>query len=426
MTNSPVSAIALNKEIESNFHTSFLILLGVIFFAGVFAQPNIVMALEQIFIISCIVLLRTTPHMLQMIKRHWLIAIIISLWLISISISFFNSPYDVMYKYIAVQRYLQTITHVIFFICIRDYVVRYSVRLKPIFLAISMAGIFVMVVMAVLLIGEDFSSAETSYRWMHQPPLNSNIRHTGYLIAAAIGASIGFCFLPNIKKIGRVGVILLLTLLVAFMFWTGSRGVMVSTLSAFVIIGAVAHWKGNSVRFFLITFVVSFIFGAVLAEIFAVFPWNGLFYSVSRSVGATTLNELGSNRMEIWLSAIATIKQYPIFGLGSFGYVFMPNHVFGLHPHSFILQFLIEWGAVGTLLIISALTIGFYNGLRAQIINRAEKLNPAIISVGGVLLSLGVLGLVDGTFFYPQPTLYLVMALAIWTAPPTRKTPATF
>ncbi|MDH5490155.1 MAG: O-antigen ligase family protein, partial [Rhodospirillaceae bacterium] len=353
----------------------------------------------------------------QMIKRHWLIAIIISLWLISISISFFNSPYDVMYKYIAVQRYLQTITHVIFFICIRDYVTRYPVQLKPLFLAISMAGIFVLVVMAVLLIGEDFSSSETSYRWMHQPPLNLNIRHTGYLIAAAIGAGIGLCFLPNITKIGRVGVILLLTLLVAFMFWTGGRGPMVSALSAFVIIGAVVHWKGNSVRFFLIAFVVSFIFGAILAEIFAVFPWNGLSDSVSRSVGATTLNELGSNRIEIWLATWDTIKQYPLFGLGSFGYVFMPNHVFGFHPHSFILQFLIEWGAVGTLLIISALIIGFYNGLRAQVIDRAEKLNPIIISVGGVLLSLGVLGLVDGTLFYPQPTLYLVMALAIWTSP---------
>ena len=417
MTQSPALSPELTKDIDGRFHLSFWTFCAVIFFAGVFARPDIVLALEQIFIIIYIVLLRAAPSLLRMIKQHWVISVITVLWVISITISFFNSPFDLLYEDMALRRYIQTLTHVVFFLCIRDYVSRYPVQLKWSLLGIAMACICVMVVMVVVLLGEDLSLPETSSRWIAHPPLNMNIRHTGYLIAAAMGASIGFCFLPSTKPIQRVAVIVLLTVLFAFLFWTGSRGAALGVLSAFVVTGVVAYRKGNHIRFFLIAFIVSFISGAILSEVFAAFPWNGMLHMASRTVQSQTLNDLGSNRIEIWLSTWATIKDYPLFGLGSFGYVFMPNHIFGFHPHSFVLQFLIEWGAVGTLLIMTALTVGFFKGLRAHVINQTNKLNPITFSIAGILLSLGVLGLIDGTFFYPQPTLFLTLGLAIWTTP---------
>ena len=402
---------------DGRFHLSFWTLCVAIFFAGVFARPDTVLALEQIFIIFYIVLLRALPSLLRMIKQHWVISVITLLWIISITISFFNSPFDLLHEDMALRRYIQTLTHVAFFLCVRDYVGRYPVSLKWILFAIPMACISVMVVMIVILLGEDLSLPETSARWLLHPPLNLHIRHTGYLIAAGIGITIGFCFLPDSKPRERAAVVLLLTTLFTFLFWTGGRGATLSTLFAFVVIWGAAQWKGNSTRFLCIAFAISIIAGAVLSELLAVFPWNGVMHMVFRTANSQDLNQLGSGRIEIWLSTWATIKDYPLFGLGSHGYVFMPNHIFGLHPHSFVLQFLIEWGAAGTLLIMTVLTIGFFKGLRTLVINKQKELSPITVAIGGLILSLGFHGLFDGTFFYPQPTLYLVMALAIWTVP---------
>ena len=99
---------------DGRFHLSFWTLCVAIFFAGVFARPDTVLALEQIFIIFYIVLLRALPSLLRMIKQHWVISVITLLWIISITISFFNSPFDLLHEDMALRRYIQTLTHVAF------------------------------------------------------------------------------------------------------------------------------------------------------------------------------------------------------------------------------------------------------------------------------------------------------------------------
>ena len=160
--------------------------------------------------------------------------------------------------------------------------------------------------------------------------------------------------------------------------------------------------------------------GLVLSEWLAVFDWNGVVDVAARTaeaVAAEDLNQLATGRITMWRSSWESVREHLIFGLGPNGYILMPNRVFGVQPHSFLVQFLVEWGLAGSLLFVGLLLYGFWRGFLEHVVRARGAFDVASLSAGTVIVVLTLHGLVDGTYYHPQPSLYLALAFAIWTLP---------
>ncbi len=420
MIGSENSNTGLNRRRDICFWS----LCASVFLTGVFNGTFQVLAFEWIFIYIYIVLLRPLPSIMATIRQNQAVFGLAVLWGASVTVSLLTSPLHLSNEPVAVIRYVQTLSHVVFFLFVRNFIGQHPISLRWPLLAIPLSVVVVSAVMSFLLYGEDLTSADTANRWFGNHPLNAHMRHTGYLITAGIGIMIGFCLSGHERAANRSAVLLLLIVLFTFLFWTGGRGAVLSVVFAFAATGLVVWIKGGSVRFLGIAFIVSLFAGLVLSELLAVFPWNGVLQMVFRSIQSQDLGQLSTGRIDIWRSAWDSVKDHLVFGLGPHGYYFMPNRIFGVQPHSVVLQFLVEWGGVGALLFTTLLAIGFYRGLREHVLDVKINMNPTRIAAGALILALAVHGLYDGTFFHPQPSLYLAFCFAVWSSPRQRVSPA--
>ncbi len=72
---------------------------------------------------------------------------------------------------------------------------------------------------------------------------------------------------------------------------------------------------------------------------------------------------------------------------------------------------------VGALLFLGLLLYGFWRGFLEHVVRASGNIDVPSLSAGTVIAALTVQGLVDGTYYHPQPSLYLALAFAIWTLP---------
>ena len=92
----------------------------------------------------------------------------------------------------------------------------------------------------------------------------------------------------------------------------------------------------------------------------------------------------------------------------------MPNRIYGVHPHNAFIQFLVEWGVIGTSLFIFLIFSGFLAGIRLHFRNRNETISQQVLIALAIITTLTIHSIVDGTYYHPQPTFYLVIAFAVW------------
>ena len=52
-----------------------------------------------------------------------------------------------------------------------------------------------------------------------------------------------------------------------------------------------------------------------------------------------------------------------------------------------------------------------------HIVHAGRDLDIAALSAGTMIVALTIHGLVDGTYYHPQPSFYLALGFAIWTLP---------
>jgi O-antigen ligase len=255
--------------------------------------------------------------------------------------------------------------------------------------------------------------------WLLNPPLNSNIRHTGYQALAAISFFTFFILRPSVERVVNMRHVAVMSILVAFLFWMGGRGSILS----FLIMASVVCWvlviKGYKLKFYVVSLLISVVAGFLLAELFSVFSWNGIVNMISKMFEKTAglVSGQPSMRIRIWLSTIESFMGSPAFGLGSQGYYFMENRIgWFVHPHNSLLQFLIEWGVIGTLLFLALIFKALFFGFRNLLTLQKSPLLQHVITAGAVIISLSAHSVVDGTYFHSQPLVYLAVAFAIWVS----------
>ena len=386
---------------------------------------------QLVFIALSFLLARPYPSIKQVISRHRGLTACVALWLISMTVSLLTSPYHVAFLPGGLIRLLSMPIHVVFALCVWDYFRRVASKDAALTAGIAAAGLYVALIFVLAWYGIYGIVYPAEYRseiWWYMPPLNAHIRHTGYLVTAGLVTVMALTAAvlkgKQRTQATRIGIGIgmpVLTLLWTFLFWLGGRGAIVSVI-AVVLMTVVILWRhGIGVRPFMSVVISSAVIGCGLAELLAVFPWNGIWPSFQRTVAAKTLAQVSTGRTAVWGSTLTEVSQYPLFGLGPEGYRYMPSKIWGVHPHCFLIQFLAEWGLAGTIPFLIILGQSIRVMLNRLIVAPSGPLDARLLVGGALVCALTLYGLVDGTYYHGQPSLYLAfafgMALSAVSAP---------
>lgn len=383
-------------------------------------NATIISSYEIAFLIVYVTISRLSPGTVETPKVNLVVKFAVIAWIGSVTISLFFSPYEMVLAGPGPMRYGQTLSHLVFFIAVREFLSRYRVPVQWVLLAIPASGLVVAFVAAYLALGIDQSDAETDYDWFNDPPFNTHIRHAGYQVAAGVGVLIAFFVGERRPPLDHAARLLALLILCTFLFWMGGRASLLSVIAVAMLLAGTLWFKGVGCKDLLIFFPLSIALALPLSEWLAVFHWNGVLDLVARTteaIAARDLNQVGSGRVDVWRTTWESVQAHLLFGLGPNGYWFMPNRVYGVQPHSFLVQFLVEWGLVGGLLFLALLVYAFCRGVLTHIVRAGKEIDIAALSAGAVIATLTLHGLVDGTYYHPQPSFYLALCFAIWTLP---------
>lgn len=393
---------------------------------NVFDNAWLIFGYEAVFVIGFLVwkVAKGLPEHLFPTKSvgFWLMMV----WFGSITLSLMFSPYGLMMEWFAVQRYLQTVFHILFFLGVHSFLIRYRGSLSPLFLSIGVSVFILALIFIGAWQGIDTTQELDRKFWYLHPPLNAHIRITDFLATAGASLFLPFFFYGSKEcGIGRTTVLVgIATVVWGFLFWCGGRGGIFSAMLAVAFLLIVLKFKRVPISKVTVLIILVVMGGVLLAKIFSVFPWNGLGGATERTLkGGTDIYRLSNSRLDYWafvLGVLGDSGSY-VFGLGSAGlgyasYILYEKYYI-LHPHNLVFQFLAEWGVVGTILSLSLLVWGFVQGWKNHVFGVMEKLSVPAMAAGGVIISLGLHSVVDGIFYHAQSSFYMAIAFAVWMVP---------
>lgn len=241
------------------------------------------------------------------------------------------------------------------------------------------------------------------HNWVTDIPLFVNIRHFGYLPAAAL--PLGYWLLEQSQSYERTTlntskyltkrnvISLYLTLCWGLVFWLGGRGAFLSV----TIVTAIYFFLSNTN---IKLSIYSIFLGLALSQLFIVDVTNLnllRFLDLFLNGADKDLNTLSSSRIAIYQESILYWwNNAPLFGLGADGYRYIIPAIFGVeaffHPHNSIIQLLISFSFPG-ILIPFCLFILF----TLRIVSRGNKIHMIFFLS---LISSLLLSLIDGVLYH--------------------------
>ena len=248
----------------------------------------------------------------------------------------------------------------------------------------------------------------------------SNVRHFGYHLTSVTILSFYFVLkYPRNSALFAFGLSMIF-LNFSLLFWTTSRqGILLSVTFSLLII--YLYYKEEWRKISLL-----FIAGLILS--FTLLSLLGLDERIldrlySSTVEVKDINQLSAGRVEIWLRTIEFIKNKWLLGHGSesFYHLYGEKQIFKIvHPHSFILQSLLAWGVLGSILLFLLIARLFFracNTLWVQGVHNNEALFIAFIT----LLSIFANALIDGTLYHVLPIYIFSLMAALIVGNPKLK-----
>lgn len=369
---------------------------------------------ELLFIFLYFLILRDPRTFFQNIRRYPLALILLLLWIGSITLSLYMSPVGLFSETRAIARYNQTLMHVVFFVFVWDFIKRYKPNLIILYYTIVISTLVIIFFFFYEWVTVP-NIRQQKWHWFLDPPFNSFIRHSGFQAAAALSFFLVLFVSKNKYRLAETINFLILITIWSFLFWTGGRGILLSVFGSILFCLFWLKSRKITTNNFIFKVFIAIILGLLIAEIFSIFHWNGIFSALKRFTDAESIKQFTSSRNEIWPEAWAHFQRSILFGYGSQAYYFLPSKFKGMvQPHNVILQFLLEWGIIGTGLFLYLLIRGFISGLISSFTIEKSKADLNKLAAGLCIVTLGLNGLTDGTFFHPQPCFYIAIAYAIW------------
>ncbi|MFQ5571531.1 MAG: O-antigen ligase family protein [Rhodothermales bacterium] len=321
----------------------------------------------------------------------------------------------------ALIRQAEWLTHILFAVCLWSFIRRHPLALKVILVAIPLG--FFLVGLNLLFTWMSLS-APRDYHWFTSVPLVGHVRHFGYYGLAALLFSASPLLGSGEKGSLSARCLALAALSVCwgFLFWSGGRAAIGS---GFVGLALLTWFTGKNQRLWTATISIAAAgLGLGLSAFFRVNdPRLGFLSSLARTASDTSsygVNGLTTGRLGIWEAALKSLDGHLWFGLGPDNYRFIPEPLHdGIQPHSLVVQFLTEWGIVGTIPFLILLSIVFW---KAYVHLRREQdtlRNTARITALVLMVSFTLHGLVDGLYYYAFPLLVLFCCFAVALLPTT-------
>lgn len=267
--------------------------------------------------------------------------------------------------------------------------------------------------------------------WFRTPPLAPHMRDLGNLACVMI-VSLSVFWLSNKPKSLFENSFLLANIFAnwAFLIWTGGRTGIVASFMCSLILMALFKWQQKTPWWRLASIIVVMFLALQVGNQLSVFSWNGVGRTLSfQSEAVATLstpksettslvksaNKITTGRAVMWQISIEAALEQPWFGLGPYGYFFIEKRDFDDQPHNFVVQFLVQWGFVGTLLLLCLLAGCAYQVLRFAP-KACHKNDEHYIIASAIVLVLSLHGLTGGTYFKIQPFFALALGFSILLA----------
>ena len=381
-------------------------------------QQNInrILTLQIIFIFLLLFQKKFLNLIINSIKNNQKTVIILSLFLISITISYVGSPgkiEDWGFEFVR-HKYLQSVIYFLFFITTYIYLNKYQLNFK------YLKKVIIISALLFVLITYTRYFFEVNSEIYNLLSFFSTIRSPGYVLTSLISLFIGFVLIKNSKNLNFTDIAVLSTL-ISLVYFFGGRGNLISIIIACIISIIYQRIIKENINILISTYLTSFVLGLIILEIFK------FLYSLNSDITVQSHTLLRSNfldRIEVWVASLNLLKENVFFGQGPNILILLQanglleignwskNNMMVSHPHNFLIQFLIEWGLIGTLLILFLMTKNMLKGIIILIKKQNKYLIIPVLNVAGLTAH----GMVDGTYIHPVTVTFLLISNAMIAA----------
>ena len=411
-----------------NFDNLIYILISAIIFvtAGDFINDYKKLIVIKIIIILLIIFkINFIEELKKEIKTNEKLSIILILFTISITVSFIASPskiYQFAYQWLRI-RYLDNITDIFLFISFYLYFKDRNINYNNLIKSIIFPGlIFSIFVIYAFISNKGLSNNNKEILFF------DGTRMVGMLVTLLVTFYLGSMHSLLQKK--NIQNIFFLTTFMTLAMLLQGRGTIVAILSTYLFMSILLLFdRKKFINEFLI-FIFSICLSILLAQIiFHILSLSDDFVLREKKTFFYTFD-----RIELWKYGYIIFLESPYFGKGpggfavaayndfyaqkSYGDMLIGHSFTHNHPHNFVIQFLVEWGVIGTLLIfILLITLSIKSLKHFFIFKDYHLLIPGVSIVG-----LTSHGLIDGTLFHATFTFYFVLFLSILCSEISKKT----
>ncbi|MGI9376231.1 MAG: O-antigen ligase family protein [Tsuneonella suprasediminis] len=257
---------------------------------------------------------------------------------------------------------------------------------------------------------------DPDYDWITIGAGVSNVRQLAfYGLTAACGGLAFAIHLPDTRARATTSAIFAAVAIIgiAMVFWCGSRAGTIGLLLSIVLLVLVTS-SGRRLRSMAIAS-GAVAGGALLSMIWVPpHPQWGIMRIFGRMADIDQgLEHYSSSRWTIWQDTLSHILDKPLFGHGMGMFKADIGDLAGgiAQPHNFVLQFLYQWGIVGT----GAVLLMIWPAIRRMVPSIASRRTEAIAALSLIVGQVGM-AMMDGNLFYTYPTSIVVLALVVLAA----------
>jgi len=254
-------------------------------------------------------------------------------------------------------------------------------------------------------------SQNPDFDWRSQLPGYPGLRMYGYSVEAGIAAGLGLFFLSEgQEKKRRMWLTIGVTVLWMLLFWGGGRGAYFSLFATIILVCLVVPKFARKMWLFCIATVSC---GAGLSLLL---PNPGGSYGfkrgVERTLNSSSLNEISTERVTVWVDAYGIFLERPFFGHGAAQYPRLtqyPELAVLEQTHNILLESLVSFGVIGTVALIYLLGKIWLTALLSLRDVRSAATIPMVL----VATTLLTHGFFSGTFFHIHSMFIIALSLGV-------------
>ena len=238
--------------------------------------------------------------------------------------------------------------------------------------------------------------------WGSALPGFISVRHFGsWTGAIATGFLVMLLFDQDIERLSWIQVLYFLS--ATMTVWSGTRAAVL----AIVIATALSILARRKMPRIPAMAVIALLTGTATAVALLLPPYNHPDFQLFLSSDVGSADQFTSGRLELWAATFQKWKESVALGWGS-GSIFWEVYVGWPHtqPHNALLQFLISWGAIGT---IAALWLLGRAIIKAH---TATKRSASLLPLLAILYTLLLMSLLEGMLHYPRFIMLVMIMFA--------------